>query len=448
MKLWDKGFDTDRFTERFTVGRDRELDTLLARADILGNIAHARGLRAIGLLSGEETRALVDALRLLHRSVEAGDFSMGPEVEDIHSRVEFFLAGRLGDPGKKIHAGRSRNDQVLLDLKLFTRDRLFSLLDRVEALFELLLARAGEGKDILLPGYTHLQVAMPSSFGLWFGGYAESLAEDLVLLKAARDVVNTNPLGTGAGYGSSIPLDRALVTRLLAFDDLAYNPVHAQMQRGKMEQTVLFALSRVALTVGRLAADVCLFTSPNFGFLSLPDRFTTGSSIMPHKKNPDVFELVRARCNRLQALPGQVGMIAANLTSGYFRDMQLVKEVYLPAFAELDDCLFMTTLVLGEAALARDLLEDDRYRYLFTVEEVNRAVAAGVPFREAYRAVGERVQRGEFVVTDRRVHHVHEGSIGNLCLDRVRAKFDRGKEGWNVEATRAAERDLLEASVD
>jgi argininosuccinate lyase len=443
VKLWDKGYEIDRFTELFTVGRDRELDPLLARADIIGNIAHARMLRAIGLLAADEEQALVDALRDIYRDVEGGRFSIDPGVEDIHSCIEFILARRLGDAGKKIHAGRSRNDQVLLDLKLFTRHALFALLDRVEALFDLLLERADEGREILLPGYTHLQIAMPSSFGLWFGAYAESLAEDLVLLKAARDVVNTNPLGTGAGYGSSIPLDRRLTTRLLAFDDLAYNPVHAQMQRGKMEQTVLFALSRVALTVGRLAADACLFASPNFGFITLPDRYTTGSSIMPHKKNPDVFELTRAHCNRLQSLPAQVGMIAANLTSGYFRDMQLVKETYLPAFAELDDCLCMITLVLREIVLSRDILDDDRYRYLFTVEEVNRAVAAGVPFREAYREVGDRVQRGEFSVTDRQLHHLHEGSIGNLCLDRVRDKFARGMSGWNIPAIRAAEQALL-----
>ena len=285
---------------------------------------------------------------------------------------------------------------------------------------------------------------MPSSFGLWFGAYAESLAEDLLLLKVARDIVNTNPLGTGAGYGSSIPLDRRMTTRLLAFDDLAYNPIHAQMQRGKMEQTVLFALSRVASTVGRLAADACLFASPNFGFITLPERYTTGSSIMPHKKNPDVFELVRAHCNRLQTFPSQVGMVTANLTSGYFRDMQLLKEIYLPAFGELDDCLSMTALVLREVGLMCDLLEDDRYRHLFTVEEVNRAVVAGVPFREAYRTIGERVQRGEFTVTDRRIVHVHEGSIGNLCLDAIRDKFVRGKANWNIDAIRTAEQALLE----
>ncbi|MDR0544580.1 MAG: argininosuccinate lyase [Odoribacteraceae bacterium] len=442
MKLWEKGFEIDPFTERFTVGCDRELDPLLARADVLGNIAHAKMLRSIGLLSADEERALVDALRDIHRDVEAGRFSIEGD-EDVHSRVEFLLTRRLGEAGKKIHAGRSRNDQVLLDLKLFSRGALFDLLDRVEALFDLLIERAEEGRDLLLPGYTHLQVAMPSSFGLWFGAYAESLAEDLVLLKAARDIVNTNPLGTGAGYGSSIPLDRQMTTRLLAFDDLAYNPVHAQMQRGKMEQTVLFALSRVALTVGRLAADACLFASPNFGFITLPDRYTTGSSIMPHKKNPDVFELTRARCNRLQSLPAQVGMIAANLTSGYFRDMQLVKESYLPAFAELDDCLHMVALALRDAILARDVLDDDRYRYLFTVEEVNRAVAAGAPFREAYREVADRVQRGEFSVADRQLRHTHEGSIGNLCLDRVRDKFARGKAGWNIPAIRAAEQALL-----
>ncbi|MDR1273176.1 MAG: argininosuccinate lyase, partial [Odoribacteraceae bacterium] len=443
MKLWDKGYDIDRFTERFTVGQDRELDVMLARADVLGNLAQARMLRSIGLLSGEEEERLAVALREIHRRAARGEFVIEPGVEDVHSQVEFLLTAACGEAGKKIHAGRSRNDQVLLDLKLFSREALFETLARVEELFELLLARAEEGKEILIPGYTHLQVAMPSSFGLWFGAYAESLAEDLVLLKAARDVVNTNPLGSGAGYGSSLPLDRSMTTRLLAFDDLAYNPVHAQMQRGKMEKTVLFALSGVAATLGRLSADACLFASANFGFVTLPERYTTGSSIMPHKKNPDVFELIRAKCNRLQALPAQLAMISANLTSGYFRDMQLVKESYLPAFGELRDCLFMACLLLQEVGLRRDVLEDDRYRYLFTVEEVNRLVAAGVPFREAYREVGARVQRGEFTWEGRRIEHVHEGSIGNLCLDRIRAKFDRGKAGWNIEGIRAAEQRLL-----
>jgi argininosuccinate lyase len=443
MKLWDKGHDTDALVERFTVGRDRELDTMLARADVLGSLAHARMLRSIGLLSGGEEAAIAAALRGIYRAVEAGEFVIPPGTEDVHSRVEHLLTLALGDTGKKIHAGRSRNDQVLLDLKLFTREALFETLDRVRVLFDLLLARADEGKGILIPGYTHQQVAMPSSFGLWFGAHAESLAEDVVLLKAARDVVNTNPLGTGAGYGSSIPLDRAMTTRLLAFDDLAYNPVHAQAQRGKMEKTVLFALAGVATTVGRLAADACLFASPNFAFITLPDRYTTGSSIMPHKKNPDVFELARARCNRLQALPAQVAMIAANLTSGYSRDMQLLKEVYLPAFGELRDCIDVTCLVTRELVLAPRVLDDDRYRYLFTVEEVNRLVAAGTPFRDAYREVAARVERGEFETTSRDLHHVHEGSIGNLCLDRIRAKFDRAAAGWNVEATRDAERALL-----
>ncbi|MDR1414891.1 MAG: argininosuccinate lyase [Odoribacteraceae bacterium] len=443
MKLWDKGYDTDHFTERFTVGRDRELDAMLARADVLGNLAQARMLRSIGLLTADEEQALAAALKEIHRQAEAGNFAIAPDVEDVHSQVEFLLTATCGDSGKKIHAGRSRNDQVLLDLKLFSREALFDTLDAVETLFDLLLARADACKDILIPGYTHLQVAMPSSFGLWFGAYAESLAEDIILLKAARDMVNTNPLGTGAGYGSSLPLDRSLITRLLAFDDLAYNPVHAQMQRGKMEKTVLLALAGVAATLARLSADACLFASPNFAFITLPERYTTGSSIMPHKKNPDVFELIRAKCNRLQALPGEIAMITANLTSGYFRDMQLTKEIYLPAFGELRDCLFMATLLLREVEPARHLLDDDRYRYLFTVEEVNRLVSAGVPFREAYREVADSVRRDEFKWTEPRLHHTHEGSIGNLCLDRVRAKFDRAKTGWNIDAIRAAERALL-----
>lgn len=444
MKLWDKGYTTDELVERFTVGRDRELDLLLARADVLGNLAQARMLCSIGLLTDTEEQALTGALRTLFRRIEAGEFAIDAGVEDIHSQVEGMLTAQCGDAGKKIHTGRSRNDQVLLDLKLFTRHALFHLLEEVQALFDLLMRRAEENKDILIPGYTHWQVAMPSSFGLWFGAYAESLADDLLVLKSAYDLVNTNPLGSGAGYGSSIPLNRELTTRLLAFGDLAYNSVYAQMQRGKMEKLVLSALGAVATTLGRLAADVCLFASGNFGFVRLPDRYTTGSSIMPHKKNPDVFELIRARCNLLQGAPYQLTVLTANLTSGYFRDMQLTKEVYLPAFGELSDCLTLARLVLQEMELNREVLSDDRYRHLFTVEEVNALVAAGVPFREAYRQVGEAVINGTWEGGGMRGSHTHAGSIHRLCLPEIRARFERHLAAWDRATVEAAEQSLIE----
>ena len=368
---------------------------------------------------------------------------IGEGVEDVHSQIELMLVEECGDAGKKIHTGRSRNDQVLLDLKLFSREAIFETLESVERLFRLLIQRAEESKDILIPGYTHLQVAMPSSFGLWFGAYAESLADDLLLLKAAYDMVNTNPLGSGAGYGSSIALNRKMTTGLLGFADLAYNVVYAQMQRGKMEKNVLFGLAAVATTLGRLAADVCLFACGNFGFLHLPDKYTTGSSIMPHKKNPDIFELIRAKCNRLQSLPTQMAMLCGNLTSGYFRDMQLTKELYLPAFRELNDCLFMAHLVLKDMALKRDILKDPRYGYIFSVEDVNEMVMAGVPFREAYRKIGMQVQQGEYHAGTREIHHTHEGSIGNLCLNKIKDRFDERIAAWDISAVREAEKRLL-----
>lgn len=374
MKLWDKGYDIDGFTERFTIGKDKELDVLLAGADVLGNMAHLKMLHAVGLVTDEDAQALKQGLREIEDEIVSGNFRIEEGIEDVHSEIEFLLTRKCGEAGKKIHTGRSRNDQVLTDLKLFTRSALIGILEQVENLFSLLLEKAEANKAVLMPGYTHLQVAMPSSFGLWFSAYAESLADDLLLLKAAYDLVNTNPLGSGAGYGSSVPLDRTMTTRLLGFGDLAYNAVYAQMQRGKMEKNVLFALAGIATTIGRLAADICLFSCGNFGFMSLPDRYTTGSSIMPHKKNPDIFELIRAKCNRFQSLPSQLAMICANLTSGYFRDMQLTKEIYLPAFQELSDCLLMTENALREIRLNRDILEDPRYRYPFTVEEDRKSV--------------------------------------------------------------------------
>lgn len=445
MKLWDKGYDIDSFTESFTIGKDKELDVMLAKADVLGNMAHLKMLHSIGLITGEELKALEQALREIFIEVEAGNFRIEEGIEDVHSEIEYLLTQKCGEAGKKIHTGRSRNDQVLIDLKLFTRSALVEVLEGVEQLFRLLLAKADENKDILMPGYTHLQVAMPSSFGMWFSAYAESLADDVLLLKAAYDMVNTNPLGSGAGYGSSVPLDRTMTTRLLGFDDLAYNSVYAQMQRGKMEKNVLFALASVATTLGRMAADICLYSCSNFGFVKLPDKYTTGSSIMPHKKNPDIFELIRAKSNRLQSLPGQMAMICANLTSGYFRDMQLTKEIFLPAFKELNDCLFMTGTVLKEIGLNADILSDERYNYLFTVEDVNDMVAAGVPFREAYKTIGMKVQAGEYGSHSRRpLHHTHEGSIGNLCLDQIAAKFVRHVQDWDTDKIKVAEQQLME----
>ena len=444
MKLWDKGYTIDHFTEEFTIGKDKELDVMLAKPDVLGNMAHLKMLHAIGLITDEELGALSRGLQEIWREIQQGHFSIGEGVEDIHSQIEYLLTLKCGEAGKKIHTGRSRNDQVVLDLKLFARSALIEILLQMESMFHMLIAKAEESKDLLMPGYTHLQIAMPSSFGLWFSAYAESLADDLLMLKSAYDLVNTNPLGSGAGYGSSVPLDRMMTTRLLGFEDLAYNSVYAQMQRGKMEKNVLFALAAVATTLGKMAADVCLFSCGNFGFVKLPDQYTTGSSIMPHKKNPDIFELIRAKCNRLQSLPSQMAMICANLTSGYFRDMQLTKEIFLPAFKELSDCLFMAETVLKEMQLKPDILTDKRYNYLFTVEDVNDMVAAGMPFREAYKKVGLKVQAGEYDSdTCRPLHHTHEGSIGNLCLEQIRLKFERHKSGWDIQKVYNAEENLM-----
>ena len=441
MKLWDKGYATDAFVEEFTVGRDRELDLYLAEADVLGNMAHMKMLHSIGLLTQEDHDALADGLKKIHQLVLSGDFLIEEGVEDVHSQVEFLLTEMCGDAGKRIHTGRSRNDQVMVDLKLFSRSALISLQQSVEGLFNVLLSKAEEYKDVLLPGYTHQQVAMPSSFGMWLSAYAEGLADDLLLLRAAYDLVNTNPLGSGAGYGSSVPLNRTMTTRLLGFEDLAYNSVYAQMQRGKTERTVLTAIAAIAATIGRLAQDVCLYSCANFGFVKLPDAFTTGSSIMPHKKNPDIFELSRAKCNRLQALPMEVTLIATNLPSGYFRDMQLTKEIYVPAFKELSDVVRMVGEGISQMWINRDILSNDIYKYLFTVEDVNDAVAKGVPFRDAYREVGMRVHEGRYEHDGRELHHTHEGSIGNLCLDAIARKFERHK--FDFTAALVAEQELM-----
>ena len=427
MKLWDKGYSTDKFVEEFTVGRDRELDLFLAEADVLGNMAHMKMLNSIGLLSNEDCMALEQGLKKIYEQVQAGNFVIEDGVEDVHSQVEFMLTEMCGDAGKRIHTGRSRNDQVMVDIKLFSRSAIIALQKSVEELFSTLMQKAEEWKDVLMPGYTHQQVAMPSSFGMWLSAYAEALADDMLMLQAAYKLVNTNPLGSGAGYGSSVPLNRTMTTQLLGFEDLAYNSMYAQMQRGKTERVVLTAIAAIAATVGRLAQDVCLYSCANFGFVKLPDAFTTGSSIMPHKKNPDIFELTRAKCNRMQALPMEVTLVTTNLPSGYFRDMQLTKEIYVPAFKEITDVVRMAKAGIEQMWINRDILANDIYKYLFTVEDVNDAVAKGVPFRDAYREVGMRVQNGTYEHDGRELNHTHEGSIGNLCLENIRQKFERNR---------------------
>ena len=440
-KLWEKSTTMTAEIERFTVGRDRELDVLLAESDVLGSLAHTQMLQTIGLLTADELTAIHRELRAILAAIRSGDFRIEEGVEDVHSEVELLLTRRLGDVGKKIHSGRSRNDQVLVDLKLWTRRQLREVVQLVTSLFDELQRQSEAHKDVLMPGYTHLQVAMPSSFGLWFGAYAESLADDMLFLQAAYRLVNRNPLGSAAGYGSSFPLDRQLTTDLLGFDSMDYNVVYAQMGRGKMERNVSFALASVAGTIAKLAFDACLFNSQNFAFVKLPDECTTGSSIMPHKKNPDVFELTRAKCNKLQALPQQVTLIMNNLPSGYFRDMQILKEVFLPAFDELKECLRMTTYIIQRMEVNRRILDDTRYDIMFSVEEVNRLAASGVPFRDAYRQVGLDIEEGHFTPR-KEVHHTHPGSIGNLCNDRIAALMDSVLEGFPFERVEEAERRL------
>lgn len=422
MKLWSKGFEPDQLIERFTVGADRELDLRLARYDVQGSMAHIRMLESIGLLSKDELDKLLAGLQEIAAIIEEGNFRIDEGVEDVHSQVEFMLTAKLGDIGKKIHSGRSRNDQVLVDLKLFMRDELRRIASETERLFHKLLELSEKHKDVLMPGYTHLQVAMPSSFGLWFGAYAESLADDMQLLVAAYNIANQNPLGSAAGYGSSFPLDREMTTRLLGFADLHYNVVAAQMSRGKTERAAAMAIASIASTLGHLAMDVCMWMCQNFGFVSFPDELTTGSSIMPHKKNPDVFEIMRGKCNRLTAVPNEIALLTANLPLGYNRDLQLLKDIIFPATTELAECLDMATFMLGHMQVRRDIVSDPRYDYLFTVEEVNRLVLGGMPFREAYRKVGLEVQDGTYRPV-REVHHTHAGSISNLCSDRIAAKF-------------------------
>ena len=444
QKLWEKNVQVDQEVDRFTVGKDREMDLYLAKYDVLGSMAHITMLERIGLLTAEELQTLLAALREIYKVADSGKFVIEEGIEDVHSQVELMLTRSLGDMGKKIHSGRSRNDQVLLDLKLFTRAQIQELVTAVTSLFEVLIAQSNRYQAVLMPGYTHLQVAMPSSFGLWFGAYAESLVDDLQLLQAAYRVCNRNPLGSAAGYGSSFPLNRQLTTDLLGFDSLDYNVVYAQMGRGKMERTVAFAMAGIAATLSKLAFDACLFNSQNFGFIKLPDQFTTGSSIMPHKKNPDVFELTRAKCNKIQGLPQQITLIANNLPSGYFRDLQIIKELFLPAFDELKDCLQMVTHMMREVKVNEHILDDERYALMFSVEEVNRRVVAGVPFRDAYKQVGLEIEAGQFK-PNKQVAHTHEGSIGNLCNEQITQLLQTVVKGFGFERMNQAEKQLLNA---
>lgn len=424
MKLWDKGFEPDKMIEEFTVGNDRQLDLRLARYDVEGSMAHIRMLESIGLLQADELEKLLAALSDIREAIDRGEFTIEEGVEDVHSQVEFMLTARLGDLGKKIHSGRSRNDQVLVDLKLFMRDELKKIAEASGHLFDRLQHLSEQYKDVLMPGYTHLQVAMPSSFGLWFGAYAEALADDMQMLLAAYNIANQNPLGSAAGYGSSFPLNRTMTTELLHFADMHYNVVAAQMSRGKTERSAAMAIGAIASTLGHLAMDVCMWMCQNFGFVKFPDEFTTGSSIMPHKKNPDVFEIMRGKCNRLQSVQNEIALLTANLPLGYNRDLQLLKDIIFPATTEMVQCLDMASFMLEHIQVNTDILSDPRYDYLFTVEDVNRLALGGMPFRDAYKTVGMQVQRGEYRPT-KSVHHTHEGSIGNLCNDRIAAKMRR-----------------------
>ncbi len=441
-KLWEKNFEVNAEIERFTVGRDREMDLYLAKYDVLGSMAHITMLESIGLLSSDELSQLLAELKCIYKTCEDGQFVIEDGVEDVHSQVEMMLTRKLGDMGKKIHSGRSRNDQVLVDLKLFTRHELMEIVEDVKVLFDELIAKSNQYKGVLMPGYTHLQIAMPSSFGLWFGAYAESLGDDMLFLQAAYRMTNRNPLGSAAGYGSSFPLNRTMTTRLLGFDSMDYNVVYAQMGRGKMERNVAFAMATVAGTLAKMAFDACLFNSQNFNFVKLPKECTTGSSIMPHKKNPDVFELIRAKSNKLQSLPQQVMLIMNNLPVGYFRDLQIIKEVFLPAFDELKDCLRMAAYIINKMEVNEHILDNAMYDPMFSVEEVNNLAAAGMPFRDAYKKVGLEIEAGTFKA-DRNIHHTHEGSIGNLCNDHIVALMDKTLAEFHFESVRQAEENLL-----
>lgn len=437
-KLWQKNITVDKDIERYTIGKDAEMDMYLAPFDVIGSMAHATMLETIGLLTTAERDELIAGLRKIYGQIEAGEFSIAEGVEDIHSEVEM----RLGDVGKKLHSGRSRNDQVLLDLKLFTRYKIQEVVLAVKALFDTLQAQSERYKNVLMPGYTHLQIAMPSSFGLWFGAYAESLLDDMQLLLSAYKVANRNPLGSAAGYGSSFPLNRTMTTQLLGFDSMNYNVVYAQMGRGKTERIVAQAVASVAGTLSKLAFDSCMFTSQNFGFMKLDPKFTTGSSIMPHKKNPDVFELTRAKCNRIQGIPNDITLIVNNLPSGYFRDLQIIKEVYMPMFDEILDCIGMVKSMMEQITVNENILSDSKYDYIFSVEEVNRLTTEGMPFRDAYRKVGLDIEAGKFT-PHKEINHTHEGSIGNLCNKEIAALMNSVLTQFPFEKVNAAEQSLL-----
>ena len=447
MKLWEKDFQINSEIERFTVGRDREMDLYLAPYDVLGSMAHITMLESIGLLGKDELPVLLKELKNIYEQAQRGEFVIEDGIEDVHSQVELMLTRKLGDMGKKIHSGRSRNDQVLVDLKLFTRHQLQLVAEAVKDLFDQLIAKSNQYKNVLMPGYTHLQVAMPSSFGLWFGAYAESLADDMLFLQAAYKMTNRNPLGSAAGYGSSFPLNRQMTTDLLGFDSMDYNVVYAQMGRGKMERNVGFAIATIAGTMAKLAFDACMFNCQNFGFVKLPKECTTGSSIMPHKKNPDVFELIRSKSNKLQSLPQQITLMMNNLPVGYFRDLQIIKEVFLPAFDELLDCLRMTAYIINRIEVNDHILDDPRYDPMFSVEEVNRLAAECMPFRDAYKKVGLDIEAGKFT-PNKDIHHTHEGSIGNLCNDCIEALMQSVLEGFAFDRVEKAEKKLLSSCED
>jgi argininosuccinate lyase len=442
MKLWQKNTNTSKAVETFTVGNDREMDIFLAPFDVQGSLAHIKMLCSIGLLTTEDWTVLSAELKNIYKEIESGNFSLQEGVEDIHSQVELLLTERLGEVGKKIHSGRSRNDQVLVDLKLFFRSAITQLVQNIDHLFQLLQQKSEDFKEHLLPGYTHLQLAMPSSFGLWLGAYAESLVDDVITLQSAYKVVNKNPLGSAAGYGSSFPLNRTYTTQLLGFEDLNYNVVYAQMSRGKSERIVAQAISNVAATLNKLAMDCCLYMNQNFAFISFPDELTTGSSIMPHKKNPDVFELIRAKCNQLQALPNDVALLTTNLPSGYHRDFQLLKEYLFPAFVTVNSCLDMMHLMLSNIKIKENLLSNDQYKYLFSVEEVNKLVLQGTPFRDAYKKVGLEIEAGKFEYSTA-VHHTHEGSIGNLCTEQIAEAMKTATQAFGFEKYHKAIEDLI-----
>ena len=442
MKLWNKGKEISEQIEEFTVGNDAELDLFIAEFDIIGSLAHIKMLQTIDLLTKKELQLLEKELINIHKTVKQGNFIIEKGVEDVHSQVELLLTNKLGDIGKKIHSGRSRNDQVLLDLKLFMRSEIKVLVENTESLFKQLIDLSEEYKSVIIPGYTHLQVAMPSSFGLWFAAYAESLSDDMIMLEAAYRIINQNPLGSAAGYGSSFPLNRKLTTKLLGFENLNYNVIYAQMGRGKAEKSVAFAMASIAGTLSKMAADVCLFMSQNFNFLTFPDDYVTGSSIMPHKKNPDVFELVRAKCNKIQNIPQQISSITTNLTSGYFRDYQLLKEIIIPAYNELNSCINIVQIMFDKVIIKENIANKEIYKYIYSVEEVNKLVLNGTAFRDAYKKVGLDIEENSFEF-DTQINHTHEGSIGNLCNKEIKKKMEANLKKFKFAEWQTAINKLL-----